>query len=147
MCVRERRKKQSLCRVAARRRLTELAYHPNSASKCLSAASSAACLGNGVQSPPMSRQGELFNPTEDHARSGNAQHLEAVDEPVVSRDRFEAGERSDVRQRRSEQRDGREQDRPCRMASRARPERVRGGWGRRSNGRSAGGLRLQDAFG
>ena len=146
MCVRERRKKHSLCRVAARRRLTELAYHPNSASKCLSAASSAACLGNGVQSPPMSRQGELFNPTEDHARSGDAQHLETIVETVAPLDRFEAGERGDVRQGRSEQRGGREQDRPCRMASRARPERVRGGWGRRSNGRSAGGLRLQAAF-
>ena len=146
MCVRERRKKHNLCRVAARTRLTELAYHPNSVSKCLSAASSAACLGNGVPSPPMSRKGELFSPTEDHARSGNAQHLEAVDEPVVPPDRFVAGERSDVRQSRSEQRDGREQDRPCRMASRARPERVWGGGGRRSNGRSAGGLRLQNAY-
>ena len=127
MCVRERRKKHSLYRVAARRRLTELAYRPNSVFKCLSAASSAACLGNGVPSPPMSRQGELFNPTEDHARSGDAQHLETVDEPAVPLDRFEAGERSDFRQSRSEQRDGREQDLPCRMASRARPERVRGG--------------------
>ena len=127
MCVRERRKKHSLCRVAARRRLTELAYHPNSVSKCLSAASSAACIGNGVPSPPMSRQGELLNPTEDHARSGHALRPEAVNEPVVSLDRFEAGERRDVRQSPSEQRDGREQDRPCRMASRARPERVRGG--------------------
>ena len=147
MCVRERRKKHNLCRVAARTRLTELAYHPNSVSKCLSAASSAACLGNGVPSPPMSRQGELFNSAEDHARSGNALRPEAVDEPVVPLDRFVAGERSDVRQSRSEQRDGREQDRPCRMASRARPERVWGGGGRRSNGRSAGGLRLQDSFG
>ena len=75
----------------------------------------------------MSRQGELFNPIEDHARSGHAQHPEAANEPVVSLDRFEAGERGDVRQSKSEQHHEREQEPPCRMASRARPERVRGG--------------------